>query len=226
MPTKGLSPRVRGNPMATVRASSSRGSIPACAGEPCRCWTECAWTPVYPRVCGGTYGVMPVPDAKHGLSPRVRGNHERRPASSLRPGSIPACAGEPSTRRRRVCNSAVYPRVCGGTISIGGTDLSDHGLSPRVRGNPCPCRRHGHPHRSIPACAGEPRAATTRRQLQQVYPRVCGGTTYRWSSSIGGTGLSPRVRGNRTQLFDRTLLLGSIPACAGEPGCSCFLSLR
>ena len=34
---------------------------------------------------------------------------------------------------------------------------------------------------------------------------------------ISGTGLSPRVRGNRTLVEEGPIWLGSIPACAGEP---------
>ena len=34
---------------------------------------------------------------------------------------------------------------------------------------------------------------------------------------IRGLGLSPRVRGNRVQVCDVALGLGSIPACAGDP---------
>ena len=50
----GLSPRVRGNPPVPLPPSWSRGSIPACAGEP-RCGRGSAEVDrVYPRVCGGT----------------------------------------------------------------------------------------------------------------------------------------------------------------------------
>ena len=52
--TRGLSPRVRGNPKTGGLASTCSRSIPACAGEP-RVPVGLgvvAW--VYPRVCGGT----------------------------------------------------------------------------------------------------------------------------------------------------------------------------
>ena len=90
---------------------------------------------VYPRVCGGTDNERAARIVESGLSPRVRGN----PDAGLNPGdvigSIPACAGEPvnGVPRRRIY--AVYPRVCGGTLS--GLVITDsyYGLSPRVRGN-------------------------------------------------------------------------------------------
>ena len=50
----GLSPRVRGNPYATIDDAISRGSIPACAGEPLTDLTILHCREVYPRVCGGT----------------------------------------------------------------------------------------------------------------------------------------------------------------------------
>ena len=50
----GLSPRVRGNRLANENINASRGSIPACAGEPS--------------------GSLFVGITSVGLSPRVRGN--------------------------------------------------------------------------------------------------------------------------------------------------------
>ena len=50
----GLSPRVRGNPNGDVRAEGDPGTIPACAGEPCRLRSIRLHSGDYPRVCGGT----------------------------------------------------------------------------------------------------------------------------------------------------------------------------
>ena len=50
-----------------------------------------------------------------------------------------------------------------------------------------------------------------------VYPRVRGGTTLRDRQTVANPGLSPRARGNLVQLVAGVALLGSIPACAGEP---------
>ena len=94
----GLSPRVRGNPAAVNVSASSSGSIPACAGEPegnRGCKTD---NKVYPRVCGGTAAANNRVRACAGLSPRVRGNHRLAEQGGISKGSIPACAGEPSSR--------------------------------------------------------------------------------------------------------------------------------
>ena len=51
---RGLSPRVRGNPMSAMIRGLTCGSIPACAGEPNQDPVADASDTVYPRVCGGT----------------------------------------------------------------------------------------------------------------------------------------------------------------------------
>ena len=214
---RGLSPRVRGN---RHRRSSSRrgpGSIPACAGEP-PAWS--LWLRairVYPRVCGGTgFDFCYFADMR-GLSPRVRGNPRptNRPTNWRR--SIPACAGEPVQGNRRGVESGVYPRVCGGTRSAAAILAARAGLSPRVRGNhrgPVLLVQAG---RSFPACAREPRRESRLPGRCPVYPRVCGGTRHGQPGGGGVRGLSPRVRGNLDLDTGRRTLLGSIPACAGEP---------
>ena len=152
---------------------------------------------VYPRVCGGT----------------ARGCEWRAKLH----GSIPACAGEPATPLRTPVSSTVYPRVCGGTTSVSRAVASAWGLSPRVRGNPHRWSCSGGWTRSIPACAGEPGTPRTTSAPPEVYPRVCGGTRRRGLRTGQVTGLSPRVRGNRIDTGPRSGLVGSIPACAGEP---------
>ena len=120
-------------------------------------------------------------------------------------------------RRIRDSERQVYPRVCGGTV-IGSRELFDHtGLSPRVRGNPGPKKQPMAQHGSIPACAGEPASGGDAGGDHQVYPRVCGGTGAREANAGRRWGLSPRVRGNLRMTTAENPLLGSIPACAGEP---------
>ena len=50
----GLSPRVRGHPVALPRIPPSIGSIPACAGSPPQTRVSSPASTVYPRVCGVT----------------------------------------------------------------------------------------------------------------------------------------------------------------------------
>ena len=152
----GLSPRVRGNRVQRRTAQVELRSIPACAGEPVCGFIGIHMGRVYPRVCGGTRHLRRRLPSAQGLSPRVRGNHPDQSDHVRYQGSIPACAGEPSSRRSRGGAGRVYPRVCGGTVVGTLFRGATQGLSPRVRGN-----RHGGGvlamiDRSIPACAGEP----------------------------------------------------------------------
>ena len=233
----GLSPRVRGNHGQGGPALPGPGSIPACAGEPPVAASKHRTRRDYPRVCGGTSGASLTIGPMHGLSPRVRGNQVGDGRRQRRGRSIPACAGKPGVRRAAVFRGRVYPRVCGGTSATetrqhalgvyprvcGGTcwrprnSPTRKGLSPRVRGNPESCSNSRLTTRSIPACAGEPLARRNAVVLQQVYPRVCGGTLGKRMRSWPRKGLSPRVRGNRAAFCRFELKTRSIPACAGEP---------
>ena len=152
----GLSPRGRGNRLASqVRALFIR-SIPAWAGEPGRGFGGGDFGRVYPRVGGGTNGVAAVATDQYGLSPRGRGNHPVDFPSNGYDGSIPAWAGEPDTPGSGLTLRWVYPRVGGGTIIALHACFSHSGLSPRGRGNLRLLVAMCYNLRSIPAWAGEP----------------------------------------------------------------------
>ena len=111
---------------------------------------------VYPRVCGGAVsgeqwahspsGLSPrvrgalEPEMERGvpwgLSPRVRGSRRAAGRPGRRPGSIPACAGEPKGWCASGASAGVYPRVCGGALEVVLQAFLVRGLSPRVRGSP------------------------------------------------------------------------------------------
>ena len=214
----GLSPRVRGNPRAAGRGTAPRGSIPASAGEPTTAARRRGAGRVYPRECGGTVAVGLRHARQEGLSPRVRGNpRSAKLARDLR-WSIPASAGEPGTSSGSPGRSRVYPRECGGTITLTATGLGGEGLSPRVRGNLPPRAVRQRRGGSIPASAGEPQHALVRALRKAVYPRECGGTHAATSGRLKEEGLSPRVRGNLGTVGANSAPRGSIPASAGEPG--------
>ena len=193
----GLSPRLRGNHLDICLEKRREGSIPAPAGEPPGPPGRPASTRVYPRACGGTTergGRMTIPK---GLSPRLRGNPDGRPARAGNGGSIPAPAGEPPCCCRPHRRNWVYPRACGGTRPMWRWRKLDTGLSPRLRGNQPDPQVEPNSGGSIPAPAGEPAQPRHRPRPVSVYPRACGGTPCR----------PPRVR----------RIPRSIPAPAGEP---------
>ena len=213
----GLSPRLRGN-LNTARASRSWSrSIPASAGEPSPPAGSGAAPWVYPRVCGGTTMHQAQSLARTGLSPRLRGNLQTLVDTRVPKRSIPASAGEPPppAQRRRGCR--VYPRVCGGTARTPLRQSAPTGLSPRLRGNLENSMLPGMMCGSIPASAGEPQGCGRRVLPLQVYPRVCGGTTWTIRGRVSSDGLSPRLRGNLLRRTMASPLVGSIPASAGEP---------
>ena len=196
----GLSPRVRGNPARTRGYLIAFGSIPACAGEPAAGIFRWVGDEVYPRVCGGTRSGLAARRSACGLSPRVRGNPQGVEGTHTPHGSIPACAGEPQPCPFLQVLCEVYPRVCGGTRPSCATEHSAQGLSPRVRGNLDRNLLHIERHRSIPACAGEPHYGHIPVLCVRVYPRVCGGTQYPCRLAFVVRGLSPRVRGNPSDM--------------------------
>ena len=114
----GLSPRVRGNPLARPPPDVRQGSIPARAGEPLALSPVKGWDRVYPRACGGTAMGSARFSGYQGLSPRVRGNLSRGKVVVAWRRSIPARAGEPQPRKLAGCCFRVYPRACGGTPCI------------------------------------------------------------------------------------------------------------
>ena len=137
--------------------------------------------------------------------------------SFVRPGPIPAPAGEPSAATGTRTLSGAYPRACGGAGSGKSTALRYLGLSPRLRGS-----RPAHPAPApvpgpIPAPAGEPARACPRPSSSWAYPRACGGAIADLRAELAATGLSPRLRGSPSRALATTRARGPIPAPAGEP---------
>ena len=200
---------------------------------------------VYPRACGGTHTKRTKPTYTKGLSPRMRGNRPvDRPGNRLR-GSIPAHAGEPRSRSPwppctwvypRACGGTlslrrpaaalygVYPRACGGTTTIVGMPMFIAGSIPAHAGEPAgpvlaDCGRRG----SIPAHAGEPKIGLHGARQDRGgsipahagEPRTSSATHYPWG---GSAGLSPRMRGNLSQpvLLDSPVT-GLSPRMRGNP---------
>ena len=213
----GLSPQVRGNPVAGVVRAGERGSIPAGAGEPEHGPLLLVDAEVYPRRCGGTSRMATMVRSCAGLSPQVRGNLPPAPSSTRAARSIPAGAGEPRRRTASRFLAGVYPRRCGGTIGERGGQPHGPGLSPQVWGNRSPRRPRSRCRGSIPAGAGEPASNRHCASRKRVYPRRCGGTMARARELMDEGGLSPRVRGNPGRDERRAAGQGSIPAGAGEP---------
>ena len=179
---------------------------------------------VYPRVYGGTLASRYHTYRKRGLSPRVRGNLARQQQKPHVGRSIPACTGEPDSRLGLFGLWRVYPRVYGGTRAWAISWSKVSGLSPRVRGNLIAVWASSACGGSIPACTGEPRRFWSRPLVMGVYPRVYGGTRPRVGPEPPAMGLSPRVRGNHSSFESVRIVMGSIPACTGEPKYASYIT--
>ena len=118
-----------------------------------------------------------------GPSPRVRGSLVIVAHVVPYSGSIPACAGEPTTRCPTRRAPGVHPRVCGGAYGLDAEWSIDEGPSPRVRGSRVDYLLHAFCTGSIPACAGEPRGSCTHKRATRVHPRVCGGAAHHLRAS-------------------------------------------
>ena len=214
---RGPSPRVRGSP-GPMRADLARhGSIPACAGKPRRCGGRTGASRVHPRVCGEASRCAMHRSSRTGPSPRVRGSPRDDLARRRARGSIPACAGKPSSTRPRRSRSRVHPRVCGEALRTALARKCRVGPSPRVRGSLDTDVAGARLVGSIPACAGKPRSSKGTPRRSRVHPRVCGEADNRPPPRPRFPGPSPRVRGSRVPRDLRAARSGSIPACAGKP---------
>ena len=212
----GSSPRVRGRLDHERVLEPARGLIPACAGQTRAAPAARPPRRAHPRVCGadGLEDDSAVTDT--GSSPRVRGRPRSRSMLKLSPGLIPACAGQ--TRRPRVglIGSRAHPRVCGADLSAINDAPHKRGSSPRVRGRPSDWIAFSSWRGLIPACAGQTRRPIRSRTQPRAHPRVCGADGDKIPVEIWGKGSSPRVRGRRHCWGGVFVMVGLIPACAGQ----------
>ena len=213
----GPSPRVRGSPAHAAAAQTLRGSIPACAGKPCGRRSKQWSAGVHPRVCGEASVEPWRGGAAAGPSPRVRGSRTTGISPVFRSGSIPACAGKPSSTSCWCCCRRVHPRVCGEAARCPRVGENRPGPSPRVRGSRCRARGSRLSSGSIPACAGKPRPARSSGSRRRVHPRVCGEAPAPGEGGRLEAGPSPRVRGSPPVKMLPRMSPRSIPACAGKP---------
>ena len=152
---EGPSPRVRGKPTRRRPPCRRPRSIPASAGETLLLPAGDGELRVHPRECGGNEPRLLGVGGQLGPSPRVRGKHQDRPGRGVWGGSIPASAGETTSRKPSALGRRVHPRECGGNGNLVGRKEGIRGPSPRVRGKPRGRRALRLGLGSIPASAGE-----------------------------------------------------------------------
>ena len=131
---QGSSPRMRGTLNRLWPQLNVWGIIPAYAGNTSSAAPRVSSARDHPRVCGEHMREMERAGESPGSSPRMRGTHIRREHETVRPGIIPAYAGNtyPSAGIRSYTWD--HPRVCGEHNPVVNTATGSAGSSPRMRG--------------------------------------------------------------------------------------------
>ena len=170
----GSSPRMRGTPQDRSVIDLRIRIIPAYAGnthdlgEHRRCRGD------HPRVCGEHCPSTVPGNELPGSSPRMRGTLRKRYEKPVKPGIIPAYAGNTTLTPCEGSYFGDHPRVCGEHRSDIDGMTEAAGSSPRMRGT----REDSQSLRSaggiIPAYAGNTMIVFLIVSRQRDHPRVCG----------------------------------------------------
>jgi len=148
----------------------------------------------------------------------VRGRLFRTPTFTLRPGLIPAGAGQTVGLFRVVLAYRAHPRGCGADC-VGAADaVASLGSSPRVRGRQLVHLLGGELLGLIPAGAGQTCSAEVEASACGAHPRGCGADVPAKLVTVAVMGLSPRVRGRHLRILAARVSEGLIPAGAGQTG--------
>ena len=109
-----------------------------------------------------------------------------------------------------------HPRACGEhTMRKAGADM-DEGSSPRLRGTPGLVRQRAAAHGIIPALAGNTSIAVSTMAYCRDHPRACGEHRFLYRWGILNLGSSPRLRGTHGVEYGWVIVIGIIPALAGN----------
>ena len=131
----GRSPHARGSLKCGLSVAHRYGSIPACAGEPGPKGRRQERWRVDPRMRGGAADCQAGQYFIPGRSPHARGSPCAESWYGFAGGSIPACAGEPSSPSANPEVIGVDPRMRGGACSSSRSSHRVPGRSPHARGS-------------------------------------------------------------------------------------------
>ncbi len=199
--TRGRSPRARSSP------TRQRSSAKAPRLSP----------PVDLRVRGAAVHRACSHGSHTGRSPRARSSHEVNSRARESEGSISACAEQPVLELLAGCLVGVDLRVRGAASRCGASGRWTSGRSPRARSSRRAGGVDGRRHRSISACAEQPRAASPCTRPRRVDLRVRGAASAKTLSTSRPMGRSPRARSSRRLKECINEAMGSISACAEQP---------
>ena len=192
------------------------GIIPAYAGNTLiiRCISTLSRD--HPRVCGEHTTEPACGRWSTGSSPRMRGTRAFCKNVGIKPGIIPAYAGNTS-RNSSTCSPARdHPRVCGEHAIVAARPRTRPGSSPRMRGTLVGRVMGDGPNGIIPAYAGNTLPWISAARGGRDHPRVCGEHARRLGFGRGVLGSSPRMRGTPTGYASGSTRCRIIPAYAGN----------
>ena len=167
-------------------------------------------------MCGEQLTPMILAAVPRGSPPRVRGTAVCSSSTSTAARITPACAGNSFPGLFVQRRPGDHPRVCGEQTHGSMANFSGKGSPPRVRGTGVLDDMEKHVVRITPACAGNRRVCTSRKQHHGDHPRVCGEQLLPAGIVAYLLGSPPRVRGTGAM---HAILYGKggiTPACAGN----------
>ena len=212
----GSSPRLRGTRDRSTGRHSHGGIIPALAGNTDYTLLFIAAFWDHPRACGEHWWLCFHALIILGSSPRLRGTPDRHTPTPLYEGIIPALAGNTRKDKYAYADLRDHPRACGEHAERLSVKKSLPGSSPRLRGTLLDVTKLEWNCGIIPALAGNTISLLYHTYLRMDHPRACGEHNRPIPPWYGAQGSSPRLRGTRRPGEVVSLLLGIIPALAGN----------
>ena len=150
---------------------------------------------VYPRAYGERNLFIIRLIKSDGLSPCLRGTVSYLCQTYNGVRFIPVLTGNGLWSGSPASCSAVYPRAYGERWLYSHYNVTDHGLSPCLRGTVCGSGWHCHSLRFIPVLTGKGFLLTLRIKRAAVYPRAYGERALGGHDDHTVSGLSPCLRG-------------------------------
>ena len=151
----GSSPHARGTPSQHSGSHVSIGIIPACAGN--TKFPSAMHNAIrdHPRMRGEHRQSLRINQYMKGSSPHARGTPMMRGMVILRPGIIPACAGNTIAMPRSLRESRDHPRMRGEHQHVTVMRDISLGIIPACAGNTCPCPKSARNPWDHPRMRGE-----------------------------------------------------------------------
>ena len=150
----GSSPHARGTPGVAEFEGFGGGIIPACAGNTTKAGPRRNLTRDHPRMRGEHEAQVIVLRRQHGSSPHARGTRNSNVNDGVKPGIIPACAGNTANGGTQRTSPWDHPRMRGEHMPAACMMPARQGSSPHARGTRSMYRASAGSAGIIPACAG------------------------------------------------------------------------